>query len=497
MRRITRGVASRTNLFLFCLWVLEGSALIVALAIYKKGAHPFATFLRSPAGLAAIAAVLALAASTAMIFWLARADRARIDEILVLNLASLVLAVSTAELMIRVLAIETPEGRMFAGTLLLPRPWEEIAARNRAVLERASSQGSFLVADDRLGWTIGADRSSRDYNRSFVRRVLTQQRAHCGGASPEEEPAQAEPERDPEIYFSSAEGLRSPRTGIAFARQPARRRIALVGDSFTFGLEVRYEETWGHQLERILGDGTQVLNFGVDGYGVDQAVLRYRKDVVAWHPDLVILGVIHDDFRRTLCVYGFLCFPGSQIPFAKPRFVLNDHTPELVNTPLPSPDAIFAKTSIAELPFVDLDPAYGQRGDWEEHFYHRLYSIRFLISRFPRYPEPSPALSVEAMEALNAEIVRSFLREARENGSDAMVAFFPSHVPICGPESSSASGSFVKHALDDAQIPFLDLTDCVDRVDPEERFAALHYSATTNAAVARCVADEIRRRPPR
>ena len=108
------------------------------------------------------------------------------------------------------------------------------------------------------------------------------------------------------IYLSSVEGLRSPRVGMSFAGIPAKRRIAIVGDSFTFGLEVPYGQTWGHQLEVLLGPGVQVLNFGVDGYGVDQAFMRYQRDVAAWRPDVAILSVIDDDLRRTMGVYGFL-----------------------------------------------------------------------------------------------------------------------------------------------------------------------------------------------
>lgn len=62
---------------------------------------------------------------------------------------------------------------------------------------------------------------------------------------------------------------------MGFAWVPTRYRIAIVGDSFTFKLEVPYEKTWGHQFEIALGPGWQVLNFGVDGYGLDQAFLRY------------------------------------------------------------------------------------------------------------------------------------------------------------------------------------------------------------------------------
>jgi len=49
-----------------------------------------------------------------------------------------------------------------------------------------------------------------------------------------------------------------------------------VGDSFTFGQEVTYEESWGYLLEKALGSEFQVLNFGVAMYGVDQAYLRYE-----------------------------------------------------------------------------------------------------------------------------------------------------------------------------------------------------------------------------
>jgi hypothetical protein len=485
---MTASAPSHGNQLLLALWAVEGSALVAALAIYKKGAHPLGSFLLTPAGETLVAAAVAFAVASLWGVLLVQRNRAQLGPSIALNLASVALAASAADITIRLLSVETPEGPMFANTLLLPRSWEAIAARNRDALARAGADGSFLVADEQLGWTIAPNRTSSDYNLPFVRRVLARRRAECAGGSPIA-PDALDEARDDEIYQSSAEGLRSARAGIALARVPARHRIALVGDSFTFGLEVPFEETWGHGLERILGDGTEVLNFGVDGYGVDQAVLRYRRDVVAWHPDLVILGIIHDDFRRALCVYGFLCFPGSEIPFAKPRFVSDVEQP--VNTPLPTPDAIFAHREIAELPFVALDPAFGQRSDWQAHFYHHSSAIRFLLSRFPRYPDPAPALGDDAMKSLVAGLVGTFLRDTHAHGSRALVVFFPSHVPICGPESSFTS-NIAQEAFAPAGIPFVDLTGCVDRVAPEERFAALHYSAATNAAIARCLADEIR-----
>jgi hypothetical protein len=362
-----------------------------------------------------------------------------------------VLAFTTAEFVIRMFSVSTPEGPMFVNTLLLPRSWENVVARSQAILAKASVQGSYLVYDNRLGWTVGHSRRSENG-----------------------------------LYFSSLEGIRSPRIGMAFTGAPAERRIAVVGDSFTFGLEVKYEDTWGHRLELILGDGTQVLNFGVDGYGVDQAYLRYERDVLPWRPDIVILGIINDDLRRTMGVYGFLSFPVAEIPFPKPRFVMRGHTLALLNLPLPTPDSIFAKHSITELPFIEHDASF-HRIEWQWRFYDYAYSIRFLLSRFPRWPVLGPNVSDEALRSVNGELFRSFIRLAHRTGSTPIVVYLPSRSDFVPGLTGVA-----KEVLRANRIPYLDMTGCVSNVTPTERFLKGHYSPVTNAAVAKCLRDSIR-----
>lgn len=474
------------------LYVLEFAALLIAMAIYKKGERSFPAFIASPAGFVFLVAVLALVTSTLVIVNLFRSHRpsikTRFAVLLVLNMFSIVLAAAIAEAVIRVFAVSTPAGTMFANTLLYPRNWERVAAHNRAVLARASAQGSFLVHDDELGWTVGLSRSSKDYNLEWARQILSQRRSR----SPQNDsgkPQRAKIGLEDSIYFSSVEGIRSPRVGMSFAKVPARRRIAIVGDSFTFGLEVQYEETWGHQLELALGSEFQVLNFGVDGYGVDQAYLRYQRDVLSWHPEVVILGVINDDFRRTMCVYGFLCFLGGEIPFPKPRFVMGERGLVPLNLPLPMPDSIFAKDSITELPFIDDDISF-QRFEWERGFYQYVYSLRFLFSKYPRWPVPGPLVNDEARKSVNGLIFRSFVRLARESGSIPIVVYFPSSSDFM-PESRGRVG-IAREVLRGNGVPYLDMTDCVSKVSSAERFLIRHYSPATNTAVAICLHDSIR-----
>src|SRR5689334_9896888 len=107
---------------------------------------------------------------------------------------------------------------------------------------------------------------------------------------------------------SSAEGLRAPRVGMSFADRrtrhsglldkPATVRVALIGDSMTYGYEVRCEDSWGHALEAHLGTTAQVLNFGVAGYGLNQVLLRYERDTQPWQPQIVLIGITSEEIRR-------------------------------------------------------------------------------------------------------------------------------------------------------------------------------------------------------
>ncbi|MHC4261658.1 MAG: SGNH/GDSL hydrolase family protein [Planctomycetota bacterium] len=109
-------------------------------------------------------------------------------------------------------------------------------------------------------------------------------------------------------------------------RLPERARIALVGDSFTFGTHQPDERIWAAQLARSLPD-CEVLNFGVPGFGLDQAVLRLEREALDWRPDVVVLGVFATNPVRATRRFTF---------FAKPRFGL-DSTGALIEPPLGVP----------------------------------------------------------------------------------------------------------------------------------------------------------------
>ena len=469
------------------LYALEAALLLVALTMYKRAGRPLPEFVGTPAGhmmLLGLCATVGLGLLTiGALFNPSR--RRQFLPTLALNLGVLIVLFAVAEMVIRSLVSQTSAGPAFGDTILLPRSWESESARNREILRQATLRRSYLVPDPDLGWAIRPYARNRDYNLEFELEYLRRARS----SSHADELAGAGPRvsaTDDSVYLSSVEGLRSPRAGIALAALPHRHRIALVGDSFTFGLEVRYEETWGHRLEAALGGDYQVLNFGVDGYGVDQAYLRYRRDAAKWHPEIVVLGVVSDDLHRTMCVYGFLCFPGSQIPFSKPRFVLAGDSLRLLHQPAVAPDSIFSMHSIGELPLIEYDHDYDPY-EWDWHSYDMSYAIRYLLSRYRRWSVRRAAVSDSALEAVNAALFRAFVRDVRANGATPVVLFFPSrselsptwHGPLVGRDVLRKSG-----------IPFLDMTPCITRLPAAERYVVLHLSPAANAAVATCLREE-------
>jgi lysophospholipase L1-like esterase len=74
------------------------------------------------------------------------------------------------------------------------------------------------------------------------------------------------------------------------------RRIAFVGDSQTEGL-CADAESYPHQMEAIANQSApasvryEVLNAGFGGYSPYQYFLRFRRDVLPYHPDHLIVGI--------------------------------------------------------------------------------------------------------------------------------------------------------------------------------------------------------------
>jgi lysophospholipase L1-like esterase len=101
-------------------------------------------------------------------------------------------------------------------------------------------------------------------------------------------------------YRVNSLGLRNPE--VELAKPPGVRRLAVLGDSITFGYWVAEEQAYPRQLERLLaarGDKprVEVLNFGVPGYNLDQELQVLRIKAAAFQPDAVLVGFCLNDLE--------------------------------------------------------------------------------------------------------------------------------------------------------------------------------------------------------
>jgi len=130
---------------------------------------------------------------------------------------------------------------------------------------------------------------------------------------------------------SNSHGLRGSME-YSYDKPPGVVRILTFGDSFTFGEQVKDDETWSYDLQRLL-PASEVINFGVHGYGHDQILLYLKKEGVKYHPDIVILGFVSLDMDRNVVSFR---------DYAKPRFILQDGRLVLTNTPVPTVSEVLA-----------------------------------------------------------------------------------------------------------------------------------------------------------
>lgn len=106
-----------------------------------------------------------------------------------------------------------------------------------------------------------------------------------------------------------------------------RPRIQILGDSFVFGEGVEAEERFSDVLRRLLPDH-RINNLGMTGWGPDLMLRALESVGLEAEPDLVILCIYTDDFRRVRPYF-------AGVGFKIPRYRLENG--DLVTVPYPAP----------------------------------------------------------------------------------------------------------------------------------------------------------------
>ncbi|RMG96097.1 MAG: hypothetical protein D6706_10800 [Chloroflexi bacterium] len=137
--------------------------------------------------------------------------------------------------------------------------------------------------------------------------------------------------RDEEIPYEKAEG---------------EKRILLLGDSMTAGMQVPLADTFGEQLEDYLNQWDNenqwtVVNGAVNGFGTDNELIFYREEGIKYQPDIVLVGVyLANDIYNNSRVLELRTGGQSH----KPYFTLTETGElELHNFPAENTDTLFIR----------------------------------------------------------------------------------------------------------------------------------------------------------
>ena len=85
----------------------------------------------------------------------------------------------------------------------------------------------------------------------------------------------------------------------AIPRPPGVRRVVCLGDSFTWGVRVLFDDAWPQRLERLLardrGEVWEAVNLGEPGFNSVQEAARLASQGFAYEPDVVVVGYVLND----------------------------------------------------------------------------------------------------------------------------------------------------------------------------------------------------------
>jgi hypothetical protein len=311
---------------------------------------------------------------------------------------------------------------------------------------------------------------------------------------------------DPELGWAPAAGARSPdgrETSNSAGARGQREyapvapegvvRLLCAGDSFTYGSEVADGETWEAQLE-ALSPRFEALNFGVGGYGTDQALLRLRRELGRWSPQVAVMGILVENIGRNVNRYRPLYFPSSSTPGVKPRFVLAGG--ELVLVPQPFAERAEVARAVADGSVIArlAEHEYWREPDpgWLRHSLlarlflgWRAYSRRQAESLWAE-PEGEPA-------QVTLALLSAFQREALASGVPyCLVLVFPRQKELDQlVERGSKSWQTLLDGLAVRGVPCIDLADELAPAYAARRkgfFVRGHLSPRANGLVAARVA---------
>ena len=241
-------------------------------------------------------------------------------------------------------------------------------------------------------------------------------------------------------------------------KNPDRYRIAIIGDSFTWGQGIEARDRFSNLLEGFLGSHYEVLNFGIPGNNMPEH-LNELDQVLPLRPDFVLLQLYINDFETS----------NMQRPQAYPL--------------LPSDlDNRMMRSSLLYQLLLGLWGQFQNAVGLSESYSH--YMARYL----------GDANSADARQAFG--MLRQFLERTRTAGVPTAVVFFPAPDAMGSKPSDYPFGYLHDRAraiCAEEHVPYLDLFAAFSTFRPPQSMWVSPFDAHPNEKANRRAAFEMLR----
>jgi hypothetical protein len=240
--------------------------------------------------------------------------------------------------------------------------------------------------------------------------------------------------------------------------------------------------------------GLEVLNFGVPGYGLDQAYLRYLRDGRQFHPLIVIIGIYADDVNRGMSVWHPFMTGEYGIPSTKPRFRLADSL-MLERNPLWSPTHYATLLGRSDSVLTELgrrDYFYQVRertSRWDALGLVRLVKLGLRVARENRDGTLRGAVlrPRDVAPRLAIAVLKQFVARIRADGAQPLFVCFPDPYLL---SRFRRDGSRAEAALSDA-FPNVPRVDLYPILSPADFGPYGHYTPRGNRKVASSIRAQL------
>jgi lysophospholipase L1-like esterase len=261
---------------------------------------------------------------------------------------------------------------------------------------------------------------------------------------------------------------------------PPKDAIVFLGDSFTWGYEVRSGDMFVNLLRPRLA-GFEVFNVSHRGWGTDQELLAFRQWAYPGRLRLVVLMFCENDIEDNNSDFRSAAF-APKFSIVDGELVLGNVPPPRVagwDQPLPSPRPPTLAERLASLPLRS----------------HLLHDVWFRIQQLREPAEAQPVLKNRQPMKLTRRILQQLRDEVAERGGRLVVVAIPAWREFATGVRYKPYQPKLARACRSLSIDYLDLAPALKRsfFRTYNRLGRAHWNRNGHRVAAAAIKDFLSR----